>query len=148
MKHLLRALLVASVCLLLPAAFAGEGDAVLAAGQEWAAALASRDAAKIVALYDPEAILYATFTTRIGTQDGLLKYFTGLTKKADLKVRFTQQNIRVFDRDTALNSGLYVFSFTENGKTVKVPARYTFVYVKEHGAWKIIDHHSSVFPEN
>jgi uncharacterized protein (TIGR02246 family) len=71
----------------------------------------------------------------------------GLTQKPDLQVVFNNQNVRVLDENTATNSGLYTFSFTENGKTVEVPARYTFLYEKRGDRWMIVEHHSSIRPE-
>lgn len=128
--------------------FAGESGykEIQQAGSDWAQAIASRNPEKITALYDKNALLYATFSNLIDTQAGILEYFKNLTKKKDLKVTFTKQTIRLFN-DAAINSGLYVFSFTENGKTVEVPGRYTFVYAETKSGWKIIDHHSSVSPE-
>jgi len=120
---------------------------IMKKSDQWAQAIAGRDANKIVALYDKDALLYATFANYIDTQVGLLNYFKKLTKHKDLKVTFSKQNIRVFG-DVALNSGLYEFTYTENGKAVRVPGRFTFVYRDTPAGWIIIDHHSSVMPEN
>ncbi|MGL4881899.1 MAG: DUF4440 domain-containing protein, partial [Waterburya sp.] len=78
-----------------------------------------------------EAVLLATFNDELDTPDEIKNYFIGLTQKPDLKVVFNGQNVRVLDDNTATNSGLYTFSYTENGKTVEVPARYTFLYEKK-----------------
>lgn len=117
-------------------------------GQDWAMALSSGDPQKIVALYDNNAILYATFTDQINSRQGLVDYFTKLMQNKNLKVEFNNQNIRRYS-DTAINSGLYTFSFDSNGKTVKVPARYSFVYsLVPNKGWLIVDHHSSKLPQN
>ena len=42
------------------------------------------------------------------------------------------------------NSGLY--NFIVDGKTVN--ARFSFVFIKTDGDWKILSHHSSVLPES
>lgn len=120
---------------------------IMKASDQWAQAIAGRDPNKITALYDKDALLYATFNNYIDTQAGILQYFKKLTKHDNLKVIFTKQNIRVFG-DVALNSGMYEFSYTEKGKTVRVPGRFTFVYRDTPVGWIIIDHHSSVMPEN
>lgn len=113
---------------------------------QWAVALSSGDPEKIANLYDKEALLYATFKNRIENHQDLVAYFKNLMQKPNLKVDFQKQDIRVF-WETAINSGLYTFSYTANGKTVSVPARYTFVYILEPNGWMIVDHHSSVLPE-
>lgn len=127
-------------------AFASKSS-VLQASQQWANALSSRNPSKILALYDNEAILYATFQNMLNKQTKIANYFKALMKKKGLSVKFNNQNIRLYGNDVAINSGLYTFSYLRNGKRVKVPARYTFVYYKTPSGWKIIDHHSSVLPE-
>lgn len=121
-------------------------DSIKQLGANWEQAIASRNPSKITALYDKDALLYATFSNVVDSQAGIKQYFTKLTKHKDLKVIFTKQNIRVYG-DAAINSGLYEFSYNEHGKTVKVPGRYTFVYHETPSGWVIIDHHSSVLPE-
>jgi uncharacterized protein (TIGR02246 family) len=116
-------------------------------GLSWGKAIASRDPKQITALYDAEAVLLATFTNKLDTEAKIFNYFVGLTKHEGLTVKFDEQSIRVLDEDTASNSGLYTFSFIENGKTVNVPARYTFLYEKRGDKWMIIEHHSSLRPE-
>lgn len=121
-------------------------ESVQQATQRWGNALASGNPKQIASLYDKNAYLYATFTNRLHGPDQITGYFTNLMKKKDLQVKFTEEHVRVF-KDAAVNSGLYVFSFDDNGKIVKVPARYTFVFEKEPKGWVIVDHHSSILPE-
>jgi uncharacterized protein (TIGR02246 family) len=125
-----------------------EADSVEALGQAWGEALASRDPQNITALYSPEAVLLATFVDELDTPPELLEYFDGLTQREGLSVQFNEQNIRILDENTVSNSGLYTFSFVENGETVFVPARYTFLYEKQGDQWLIVEHHSSVRPES
>lgn len=129
-------------------AYAQNAVPVAAAGQEWATDLSSGNPQKISDLYAPGAILSATFENQLDTPKAIQKYFTKLMQHKDLAVKFTKENIRMFG-DTAVNSGFYTFSYTDtkNNKTVKIPARYTFVYAKDNGNWKIVEHHSSVLPE-
>lgn len=138
-------LLIFTSCIWAAAANTQQG--VKQAGQEWAAALSARDAQKITNLYAKDALLYATFTNMLDNQPARYAYFQGLVKNPDLKVVFDKQNIRLFG-NTAINSGLYTFSFTDQGKVVTVPARYTFVYTLTPKGWMIVDHHSSKLPAN
>jgi uncharacterized protein (TIGR02246 family) len=122
---------------------------VEAQGTAWAEALSSRDPETITDLYDDDAVLLATFTTKAQGEDAILEYFEGLTKNEGLSVRFDDQIIEVVGRKAAINTGTYTFSYKDkDGKTVEVPARYTFVYEKEGKEWEIISHHSSIRPEN
>lgn len=118
---------------------------VYQAGQQWAKALQSRNPENITALYAKDAILYATFTNMLDNKSEILNYFKGLTKKSNLKVTFNKQNVRLFGY-TAINSGIYTFSYSDNGKTINVPARYTFVYTSTPNGLLIVDHHSSLLP--
>lgn len=54
--------------------------------------------------------------------------------------------LRTFLQDWAEDSGVYEFTMGADGS--KVLARYSFVYVKENGEWKIAHHHSSAMPES
>ena len=62
-----------------------------------------------------------------------------------LTVKFGDQLIRVYG-DTAINTGYYTFSFTKDGETKSLPARYSLTFVKEGNDCKIVDHHSSAMP--
>ncbi len=115
-------------------------------GQIWQQALASRDANKISKLYSPNAYLYPTFDNMIDDHAALLEYFQKLTLNQNLKVVFDKEHIQVYG-NVGINSGLYTFSYKQNGKEVTVSARYTFVYLHQGKNWLIIDHHSSVLPK-
>lgn len=149
MRKLLFGLFGLFLALCFQISFAGnstpEQKQVLQAGQQWANAVASRNPATIAALYSKNAFLYATFSKMFDNESEILAYFKNITKNPDLKVTFDRQNVRVYG-NTAINSGLYTFSFTDNGKAVTVPARYTFVYTSTPKGWLIVDHHSSVLP--
>ena len=126
---------------------AAEGD-VRAALQQWVAALASgQGEAPVAALYAPDAILLSTFNPiPLDTPSGIAGYFRALTQNPNLKAEIQTEKI-VMLGDGAANSGLYTFSFTRDGKEVRVPARFVFVYRRDAGRWLIVSHHSSVVPE-
>ncbi len=113
----------------------------------WRAALSGGDAQKVVDLYDDNAVLLATLNNDpIVTQSARLKYFEGLVTKKDMKATVDEEMIRVLDSNTVMVNGVYTFSFEENGKVTKIPARYTYVFEKENDAWMIVVHHSSKLP--
>jgi uncharacterized protein (TIGR02246 family) len=129
-------------------AWAGEKEEVQDAFKGWTNALSSGKAENVVNLYDKNAMLLATLNpTPIKDQQGRTEYFKKLTAKPKLKADVTEENIRLLDENSAVVSGLYTFSFEQDGKKVEVPARYTFVFEKEKDKWMIVEHHSSKVPE-
>ena len=53
--------------------------------------------------------------------------------------------MRILSSDSAINSGIYRFDFAKDGTSAK--ARYTYLYRKVAGKWKIMYHHSSLMPQ-
>jgi uncharacterized protein (TIGR02246 family) len=114
--------------------------------EQWNSALQTGDPDRVVACYAKDAILLPTVSAKVRhNHEEIRDYFVHfLAKKPN--GRIDEGNIRIFG-DLAINSGLYTFSLTENGASVEVGARFTFVYQKQQSGWVIIEHHSSVLPE-
>jgi len=146
-------LAISAVVLLLSAgasvqtATACSKEAVAGAVDKWTTVLAENNPDTIVALYSKDAVLWGTLSPTVRSDPAALKaYFVGAFQALPkLTVKFGDQLIRVYG-DTALNTGSYTFSFTKDGETKSVPARYSFTYVKEGNDCKIVDHHSSAMP--
>jgi uncharacterized protein (TIGR02246 family) len=119
-----------------------------AAYATWVKALGGKNAAAILVLYKPDAILLATLKNEpILNQKDRLAYFEGLTKKQDLKVTPQTAYYTIYGDNVAVVSGLYTFSFVDDKKTVNIPARFSFVFEKgKDGKWLIANHHSSKLP--
>jgi hypothetical protein len=113
----------------------------------WAEAIKSRDAKKIVNLYDDEAVLLATFAKEpIINHKDRLAYFEGLAKESGLRVKIDKVYYEE-NGDIAFANGLYTFSYEQGGKTINVPARFSFVFEFEPDeGWEIESHHSSLLP--
>ena len=113
----------------------------------WIAAVESKDVNRVVKLYDDDAVLLATFGAKpILTQEARAEYFKNkIFVYKDLKVKVNELHTER-DGDIALANGLYTFSFKQGGQTVKVPARFSFVFEEETEGWEIEAHHSSVVP--
>lgn len=144
-KSLLGLLLFFYTCCIFAATISAES--VAKATASWATALSARDPQKITLLYDNKAYLYATYQNMIDNQKGIENYFKKLMQHQNLAVTFNKENIRLYG-ETAINSGLYTFSYDENGKHVAIPARFTFVYTLTPTGWMIVEHHSSVLPDS
>jgi len=120
---------------------------IAAVTQEWAADMSAHDIDRVVALYDPDAVLWGTRSPVIrATPDKVRAYFGVLkTVPPDYKAVIGEQHIRVYG-DMALDSGTYTFSETRDGKPVIRPARFSMVFRYHDGHWRIVDHHSSAVP--
>ena len=128
-------------------AWAGDKEDVAAATAKLAEVFVLDDPDPILDLYDKEGVLWGTISaTRRDDPAALRDYFVKAFKALPgHKVAFGDQLIRVYG-NTAINTGYYTFSFMKEGNPTTLPARYSFVYVKRNGAWKIVDHHSSKMP--
>lgn len=116
--------------------------------QIWDAALQTLDAKKVAALYCAAGgVLLPTVSNQVRTTPAEItdyfKHFLQLRPKGTID----ESHIRILGPGTAVNSGIYTFAVTDNGKPGRVQARYTFVYQKMNGKWCIMDHHSSAMPE-
>ncbi|HEY6798410.1 MAG TPA: SgcJ/EcaC family oxidoreductase [Kineosporiaceae bacterium] len=113
----------------------------------WNAALATGNPQKVADRYAPDAVLLPTVSNQVRTdRAGIVDYFTHfLTNKPKGKIK--KSIVKILSPTAAIDSGLYVFTLTTNGKQRMVQARYTFVYEKHGKTWLIVNHHSSVLPE-
>jgi len=115
--------------------------------KEWNAALATGDPQNVADLYAPNAVLLPTVSNQVRTdRAGIVDYFTHLLQtKPD--ARLDSEIVDVLGPDTAIDTGTYTFTLTQNGKQEQLKARYTFVYERVDGKWLIVNHHSSQMPE-
>ncbi|MGH8426689.1 MAG: SgcJ/EcaC family oxidoreductase [Gammaproteobacteria bacterium] len=114
----------------------------------WNAALQTLDAKKVAALYcDPGGVLLPTVSNQVRTTPAQITDYFDHFLQLKPKGTIDESYIRILGPDTAINSGIYTFDVTQNGKPGEVQARYTFVYQKMNGKWCIMDHHSSAMPE-
>jgi hypothetical protein len=102
---------------------------VAAATATWARALGEDDPDKVLPLYADDAVLWGTLSPTVRADRAALRgYFvTAFKVLPGLKVTFGDQLSRVYG-GTAVNTGYYTFSY--DGDTRSLPARYSFTYVK------------------
>lgn len=152
MQKILRSVRTLLLSLLAGSAFAGEpaDDAVAAqvaaATAEWISTFNTRDAARISALYAPDAILWGTVSQTIRTTPSeILEYFEeSSAKRPYLRMTLGEYHVRLYG-DIAINSGYYSSRNPVEGKDVVIPMRFTFTYRKQGDRWMIVNHHSSRF---
>ena len=117
------------------------------ATRQWESAFNSRDAARVLALYAEDAVLWGTMSKEIAsTPPQVARYFSEATARPDMRVSLGEQHIRIYG-DFAVNTGTYMFSDVREGRAVTFPARFTFAFSRRDGRWAIVDHHSSRLPQ-
>ena len=110
----------------------------------WNAALASGDPDAVTALYAEDAVLLPTVSNQVRhNHEEIRDYFVNFLAKNPQGV-INESNIRSLSSDVVINSGVYTFTF---GNGDRVTARFTYLYRKVGGEWKIAEHHSSAMPE-
>lgn len=119
---------------------------VAAATAEWISTFNTRDAARISALYAPDAILWGTVSKTIRTTPGeILEYFEeSSARRPNLRMVLGEYHVRLYG-DIAINSGYYSSHNPVEGQEVVIPMRFTFTYRREADRWMIVNHHSSRF---
>jgi uncharacterized protein (TIGR02246 family) len=116
---------------------------VAAATAAWVDAFNSRDAARITALYDPEAVLSDATEPKPRTGSAAIAdYYKSASQRPTQRVALGERSIRIFG-DTAIDSGTYNVFEMRNGNATVTPARYTMVYRQRGGRWLIVDHQAA-----
>ena len=115
----------------------------------WAQTLSSSECgegSEMGDLYRPGGVLLATFDPIVRGRAEIVEYFDDLTCLDDLGVELDTWRAGGNGR-LVWATGLYTFSYTEDGEVVEVPARYTYVWkANRSGTYRIATHHSSVTP--
>jgi len=139
-------------CLLPAQVRAGAGaleteQEVVQATMNWIEAYNSRDAARIAALYAPDAVFWGTRSSTIATRpEQILEYFTESARNPNLRASIDDRRVRVLEHGGAVVAGTYTVKDLKDGQEVSTPGRFTFVLEKRAGKWVILHHHSSRMP--
>lgn len=110
----------------------------------WNSSLQTGDPHKVVANYATKSVLLATVSNKPRlTPEEKEDYFHHFLENKPFG-RIDSRTIEI-DCNTAIDVGLYTFTFQKTGDQVK--ARYTFTYKWDGKQWLITSHHSSAMPE-
>ena len=102
------------------------------------------DSELVASRYAKNAVLLPTVSDVPRTDhEGIKDYFDNFLQLKPQGV-ILESFVTIGD-DWCKDVGIYEFTMGTTGDKVK--ARYSFVYVKEDGQWKISHHHSSAMPE-
>ncbi len=110
----------------------------------WNASLLTGDPLQVVANYADPSVLLPTISNKprltAAEKEDYFHHF--LENKPSGKIDF--RVIRI-DCNTAVDAGLYTFTFAKTGAVVN--GRYTYTYRWDGSKWLITTHHSSAMPE-
>ncbi|MCV2356089.1 SgcJ/EcaC family oxidoreductase [Paucibacter sp. B2R-40] len=110
----------------------------------WNQSLQTGDPHKVVANYAERSVLLPTVSNkpRLNAAEKEDYFHHFLENKPFGKI--DSRTIQI-DCNTAVDAGLYTFTFAKTGGVVK--ARYTYTYRWDGKQWLITSHHSSAMPE-
>jgi uncharacterized protein (TIGR02246 family) len=130
----------------LPAAADDTSD-VEAVTARWIDAFNRKSARDIVALYATDAVLFGTSSPVLRDNPELVRdYFKDIAALGNATISVGEHRVQLFG-NVAINTGFYTRISRQDGKTVRNPARFSFVYEKRGGQWLIVNHHSSALPQ-
>jgi uncharacterized protein (TIGR02246 family) len=122
---------------------ASEGD-IAALFDRWNMSLQTGDPHKVSANYAPKSLLLPTVSSRLRvTGRDKEDYFHHFLENRPV-ARIDSRTIEL-GCNSAIDEGLYTFTFQKTGTSVK--ARYTFTYKWDGKQWLINSHHSSAMPK-
>ena len=125
-------------------AYAQTSDDAYTTVVAWAKAFDAADVDGIAAMYTANASLWGTTATTLAPTPDRIRAYLSAAFKAGTKVQLQDHAETRLSADSVLEVGTYTFT---RGPSVTIPARYTFVLVKQNGAWKILHQHSSQVPK-
>ena len=114
--------------------------------EQWAAAFSRGDLDALMGLYDPDALLWGTSSSKMRRgAPAIRQYYAQLLKAfPGTRIALAETSPRVYG-ETGVNSGSYtVRRVAGDGTTRETLARFTMTYVWRGGRWLIVDHHSSL----
>lgn len=114
--------------------------------KNWNNALQTGKPEAVADMYSEDAVLLPTVSNRVRADHAAIADYFHHFLELHPKGTLNEVHLACFG-DIAINEGIYTFDVIHDGKPEKVQARYSFVYHRDDGEWKIVSHHSSKMPE-
>jgi uncharacterized protein (TIGR02246 family) len=119
-------------------------EEIAALFDRWNRSLLSGDAHKVVANYADDSILLPTVSNKVrfsvAEKEDYFHHFLENTPSGKIDLRWIEIGC-----NTAVDAGLYTFTFAKTGGHVS--GRYSYTYRWNGSDWLITSHHSSPMPE-
>lgn len=110
----------------------------------WNQSLQTGDPEKVAANYAQQSILLPTVSNTprltVAEKEDYFRHFLQDRPSGKIDFRYIELGC-----NSAVDAGLYTFTFARTGTVVK--ARYTYTYRWDGAQWLITSHHSSAMPE-
>jgi hypothetical protein len=112
----------------------------------WKDTLLARKPKNVAALYVDNATLIPTLAKKVITDlAGVEAYFT-FFDTFNPSASMVEEHVVDIAEDSYLHCGVYRFTLTMQGTEQDVDARFSMLWKKTGGEWKILHHHSSRIP--
>lgn len=119
-----------------------EADAIVSAIiAKWCAGFATLDAAALSSLYARNAFFFGSNPKLYRGRDGVADYFNGLPRWRKPNAVFSDVNAAQVGPD--LINMAATISFDLAGGRPDLIVKMSWVIMREHGDWKIVNHHAS-----
>jgi uncharacterized protein (TIGR02246 family) len=115
--------------------------------QRWAETFNAGEPDAVAALYAPDATIWGTLGQKLTTGLTDITTYFAEAARAGLKVKLGEHVLSAMSQTSAVDAGAYEFARTTDAQTALFPARYSFVLLKQNGAWMIAHQHSSFLPK-
>ena len=117
--------------------------------QRWNNALKAKDYQKVASLYCTKKLSFLPTVSPkfIRDSEDTQKYFIDFLKKLP-EGTITADDVQALGDDAYLHSGMYTFMTGPEDNRTPVQARFSYMWRKTDGEWKITHHHSSALPQS
>lgn len=114
----------------------------------WMKAVEAKNMEALEALYAPNVEMMTSLSKGlIKTKEEREECFKKLFAKQDLKVSNKKKMFDLYEGTTPIMSGIFTFTYTEGLRTMRMPARFSFIYQKSpDGKLLIYKQHTSSMP--
>jgi hypothetical protein len=120
--------------------------AVLEALQNWVSTINSRQPSAVSRLYSDDAVFLPTLShSRIHGSMDRTTYFARLLGKSGFRVDILELDLQMLG-DVGVCSGIYDFDYSFRGDDARLEARFSMVFQRINGVYRIVNHHSSQVP--
>jgi uncharacterized protein (TIGR02246 family) len=117
--------------------------------KQWNDALVAKDYDRVASLYSSTELSFLPTVSPDFIRDShsTREYFINFLKKLP-EGTITADNVQSYGEDAYLHSGMYTFMTGPENNRAPVQARFSYMWRRIEGAWKIVHHHSSALPKS